>query len=182
MNTPTCNIGSLPIGTATATWKITGVSQGSDILLISASATNTHENLRFSDSDSPSYSIFVTRLTLTQALHPLLLQHQLNHPHRPLTPPLPTHLPKLKQQLPSQLTLKHLHQRRTFNLQYHQLIQQSSNTPFSTPQPGQNSPTPPPNPTASPDPLNSPMLYIHPPIAIIGFFFTFFFRNTCIQE
>ena len=57
--TPTYNIGTLSTGTATATWQITGTSQGSDALLISSSATNTHNNLKFSDSYSPSPAITV---------------------------------------------------------------------------------------------------------------------------
>ena len=60
VNTPNYYVGNLPTGTATATWKITGISQGSDVLLISASAINTHENLQYSDSYSPSSSITVT--------------------------------------------------------------------------------------------------------------------------
>ena len=59
VNPSTFNVGSLSTGTATATWKITGVSQGSDALVISASATNTHEYLQFSDSYSPSPTITV---------------------------------------------------------------------------------------------------------------------------
>ena len=59
VTTPTYNVGSLSTGTTTATWQITGTSQGSDTLLISASATNTHNNLKFSDSYSPSPTITV---------------------------------------------------------------------------------------------------------------------------
>ena len=49
VNTPTFNIATLSTGSSIATWQITGVSAGSDSLLISASAINTHNNLRFSD-------------------------------------------------------------------------------------------------------------------------------------
>ncbi len=59
VGTPTFNVGTLSTGTATATWQITGVSQGSDALLISSSATNTHNNLKFSDSYSPSPALTV---------------------------------------------------------------------------------------------------------------------------
>jgi len=36
VSTPTVSIGTLPVGTKTATWQITGVSAGSDTLLITA--------------------------------------------------------------------------------------------------------------------------------------------------
>jgi hypothetical protein len=36
VNKPTVNVGTLPTGTTTANWQITGVSEGSDVLLISA--------------------------------------------------------------------------------------------------------------------------------------------------
>ena len=56
---PTFNVGTLSTGTTTATWQITGTSQGSDALVISASATNTHNSLTFSDSYSPTPAITV---------------------------------------------------------------------------------------------------------------------------
>jgi hypothetical protein len=174
VNTPTCNIDSLPTGTATATWKITGVSQGSDTLLISASATNTHENLRFSDSYSPSFSIIVTpnpkpgftptpTPTPTESPSPTANPTTTNTPTQTqIVTPIPTNT---KTPAP------------TSNLQptVSPTTQQSSNITVSTPQPEQNLQTPP-NPTTSPDPLNSPMLYIHPPIAIIGYCFTLFLQ------
>ena len=173
VNTPTYNVGSLPTGKATATWKITGVSQGSDVLLISASATNTHERIQFSDSYLPSSSITITpnlnpdstptpTPTTTDSPSPTANPITTNTPTQTQTAtPIPTYI---KTPTPT----SNLHPTVT------PTNQQSSNTPFSTPQPGQNSQIPP-NPTASPDPLNSPLLYIHPPIAIIGFFFAFFF-------
>ena len=48
----TYNITTLPVGSAIATWNITGVSNGTDTILISASAVNTHKNCLFSDSYS----------------------------------------------------------------------------------------------------------------------------------
>jgi hypothetical protein len=173
VNTPTYNVGSLPTGTATATWKITGVSQGLDVLSISASATNTHEKIQFSDSYSPSSSITVTpnsnpgstptpTPTPTDSSSPTATPITTNTPTQTQTPtPIPTYT-----KAPTTTSNSHPTVAPT--------TQQSSNTSLSTPQPGQNSQTPP-NPTVSPDPLNSPMLYIHPPIAIIGYFFTFFF-------
>ncbi len=59
VNTPTFNIATLSTGTSIATWQITGVSAGPDSLLISASASNTHNNLKFSDSYSPNPSITI---------------------------------------------------------------------------------------------------------------------------
>jgi hypothetical protein len=177
VNTPTCNIDSLPTGTETATWKITGVSQGSDTLLISASATNTHENLRFSDNYSPSSSFIVTP-----------------NPNPDFTPtptPTPTESPSptanytitntpTQTQIVTPITTNTKTPAPTSNLQptVSPTTQQSSNTTVSTPQPEQNSQTPP-NPTTSPDPLNSPKLYIHPPIAIIGYCFTLFLQYFC---
>jgi hypothetical protein len=173
VNTPTCNIDSLPTGTATATWKITGVSQGSDTLLISASATNTHENLRFSDSYSPSSSIVVTPnpnpgFTPTPAPTP-------TESPSPTTNPTTTNTPT-QTQIVTPIPTNTKTPAPTSNLKptVSPTTQQSSNITVSTPQPEQNLQTPP-NPTTSPDPLNSPMLYIHPPIAIIGYFFAFLF-------
>jgi hypothetical protein len=62
VNTPTFNIATLSTGTSTATWQITGVSEGSDALVISASATNTHNNLKFSDNYSPNPSINIAAI------------------------------------------------------------------------------------------------------------------------
>ena len=62
VNSPTYSIGDLPLGTKTATWQITGVSEGFDSLLITASGINKqHVTLTFlfSDSYSPSPSITV---------------------------------------------------------------------------------------------------------------------------
>jgi hypothetical protein len=177
VNTPTYNVGSLPTGKTAATWKITGVSQGSDILLISASATNTHEKLQFSDNYSPSSSITVTpnlnpdstptptpipTPTPTDSPSPTANPTTTNTPAQTqTTTPIPTYTKTPTPTANSQPTIS-------------PTTQPSTNPTSSTPQPEQNSPTPQ-NPTASPNPLNSPMLYIHPPIAIIGYFFTFLF-------
>jgi len=57
---PTFSIGTLSVGTATATWQITGVSPGEDSLLISATARNNHQSsLTFSDSYSFNPTIMV---------------------------------------------------------------------------------------------------------------------------
>jgi hypothetical protein len=179
VNTPTYNVGSLPTGTATATWKITGVSQGSDVLLISASATNTHETLQFSDSYSPSSSITVTP-NLDPSSTPTPTPTTTPAP-TPSDSPSPTANPtttKTPTQTQTTTPIPTYTKTPTPTSNSHPTVlpttQPSTNTTLSSPQPEQNSPTPT-NPTASPDPLNSPMLYIHPPIAIIGYFFAFFF-------
>jgi hypothetical protein len=59
VNSPTVNIGSLPPGTENVTWQVTGVSDGYDSLIITATGVNTHFNLPFSDSYSPAPLIAV---------------------------------------------------------------------------------------------------------------------------
>lgn len=61
----TYEIGELPIGTASASWQITGTSQGFDYLMISASAYNPHESIYFSDGYSPPPMITVGQPTET---------------------------------------------------------------------------------------------------------------------
>ena len=53
-------------------------------------------------------------------------------------------------------------------LQQSPTTQSSPNPASSTPEPEQDSQTP-------PNPLNSPLLYIHPPLAITGYVFVFLF-------
>ena len=55
----TCWLGTLSIGKADAAWNITGVSDGPDVLLIVASANNTHQSLSYTDSFSPAPEIVV---------------------------------------------------------------------------------------------------------------------------
>jgi cell division septation protein DedD len=60
VSSPTYNIGDLPLGKKTATWQITGVSEGFDSLLITASGINKqHRTLTFLFSDAYSPSITV---------------------------------------------------------------------------------------------------------------------------
>ena len=59
VNTPNFNIGTLSTGTATATWQITATSQGQDILIVSASATNNHFFRIYTDSYSPNPTITI---------------------------------------------------------------------------------------------------------------------------
>jgi hypothetical protein len=49
INAPTRNLGDLPAGAVTASWQITGVSEGFDYLSISAVGVNYHKSISFSD-------------------------------------------------------------------------------------------------------------------------------------
>jgi hypothetical protein len=71
VNSPTYNIGDLPLGEETATWQITGVSEGADSLLITASGINKqHRAFTFLFSDTYSPSITVGQPTPTPASTP----------------------------------------------------------------------------------------------------------------
>ena len=74
---PTYDIGDLPVGKGTATWQITGVSDGYDWLVITAQAENPHFNVPFSDDYSPLPLITVGSPTGTP-------------PPSPTPPPTPT--------------------------------------------------------------------------------------------
>jgi hypothetical protein len=78
VSSPTVNIGSLPAGTENVTWQVTGVSDGYDSLVITAMGVNTHYNLPFSDSYSPSPSIAVGQPAATpppsSATNPLSIE------------------------------------------------------------------------------------------------------------
>jgi hypothetical protein len=65
VTTPTVSLGTFNKGTASVSWQITGVSAGSDALLITASGRNSHKSLSFSDSYSPSAAIIVSAPTPT---------------------------------------------------------------------------------------------------------------------
>ncbi len=60
VGTPTISLGTMNPGTKTATWQITGVSAGSDALIITARGTNPHNSLLLTDSYAPSATISVT--------------------------------------------------------------------------------------------------------------------------
>ena len=61
VKTSTYNIGNFPVGKRTATWQITGLSAGTDNLVITAQGTNIHQSLSFSDAYAPSPSITVAQ-------------------------------------------------------------------------------------------------------------------------
>jgi hypothetical protein len=178
---PTYTIGVLQTGVATATWQITGTSQGSDILVISASAINTHESVSFADRYLPGPSINVLtnpNLTSTPTPSPTPISS-------PTTEPTPTVQPTL----PPGSTA-------TPNPTNHS-PPSSSPTGVPSQQPTSNptlAPTATALPTAQPTnqnstdstpathSLDSSMLFIHPPLAIIGYAFSFLFAALLLRE
>jgi hypothetical protein len=178
VNSPSFNVGTLQTGTATATWQITGVSEGSDVLLISASATNTHENLKFQDSYSPGPSIYVAfdpnwTPTPTPVPTPLPSQTTTTPPSSTSNPavintPAPIQTPKPTPS-PSHSTSS-----------IAPTTQPSPNSTFSTPKLEQETETS--KPTMSQNPLNSPLLYIHPPLAIIEYILIFAFAILVLKK
>ena len=139
VSTPTFTIGTLSTGTATASWQITGVSQGADVLLISASATNTHNNLKYSDSYSTSPSITITAVP-TPTPAPTPSPTPVPTPSPTITPtPIPTPVPTpTPTSSPTPTTPP------TSN---------PTPDPTSTPQPKPDTETPP-NATPTPNPSN----------------------------
>ncbi len=172
VNEPTYNIGSLSTGTAAATWQITGTSMGSDQLVITATGTNTHGNVILTDNYSPNPSITING-TASPTSTPLPTQP-------PTDTPIPTVIPTITPNPTSNPT----------------------STPLSTTtnKPSNNPtafPTATPNQTAKPSPtpigtettnkkhqleLNSVMLYIHPPLAVIGYIFIFLFTAIILRK
>ena len=65
VSVPTFSVRVLDKGTTTASWQITGVSAGSDALVISASARNSHKLLSFQDTYSPAPNIVISTPTPT---------------------------------------------------------------------------------------------------------------------
>jgi Cytochrome C assembly protein len=168
---PTFNIGYLPTGTATATWQITGSSPGSDTLVISASGITTHESLRYNDLYVPNPQITV-----------------LDNPDLTPTPtPSPTPIPT-----PTHAGTATPQPSSSFPTLNPTPTNQPSSSNEPTTQPTQTD-TSTPNPTLSPSPTNqnststthnlsSIMLYIHPPLAIIGYVLCFLFTALLLKE
>jgi hypothetical protein len=164
VHTPVVNIGTL-LSTATATWQITGLLQGSDTLVITASATNTHENLHYSDSYLPAPALTVVpdpNPDATPFSTPSPPPSLTIHPSiSPTTAPLPTQNLVTGTPIPTPTASPSL-------------------TPTTQPSPSPISSTPAPDSevaqnSTSAHELNSPMLYIHPPLAIIGLILIFLF-------
>ena len=162
ISNPTYNIGSMPTGTTTATWQITGKSAGTDQMIITASAFNTHGSVSLTDSYSPNPTITVSgdssiieptpTPTMSSTSIPTnnpSIQPTPNPTQKPTATPKPT--------APSQ--------------------------PTSTPQSTNNTTTPTPSPEPSNNEtqpnhaseLNSNMLYIHPTLSIVSYVFIFLF-------
>ncbi len=173
VSNPNFNIGKMPTGTSIATWQITGVSQGSDVFLISSSAKTIHENLHFSDVYSPSLSITITfNPDLTPTPTPA-----------PTTIPTSTPMPSPTPPSPSNPTAKHT------PTQTQTPTQQPTNSPYTqTPTPTSNSNpsatpiTQSPSPTSYSHSLDSQMFYIHPPIAIFGYVLIFLFAFLVLKK
>jgi hypothetical protein len=174
----TFNIGTLPTGTATANWQIMGISQGQDTLQISASATNMHEYLLFSDSYSPGPSITVTPNpdpNFTPPPTPVPTPTPL--PPTITVSPLPTANPTVaKTPAPIQTTTPN-----TNGTETPTPSPNKSPSTISSPQTTQNSKTQQ-NPTPTTHSLNSSMLYIHPPLAIIGYILIFLFAILALTK
>ena len=169
VNTPNYNVGNLPTGTAIATWRITGISQGSDVLLISASAINTHENLQYSDSYSPSSSITVitnsnpgSTPTTEPTSAPTDSPSQTANPAVSSTPAPTQTTPPNPANTKAPTPTPDLHS-------------SAGPTNHSFPNPTSSTPDPEQDPQTPPNPFDSPLLYIHPPLAIAGYVFVFLF-------
>jgi hypothetical protein len=177
VNSQTVNIGTIYPGTATATWQITGTSTGTDTLLISTSATNTHFSLRYSDSYSPSPIINIIPGSASTPTS------------TPISTPIPTATPSPTPTNTLDPTPAPTSPRTTTPKPSIPNNTSPTQNPTSTPttQPSVTPPQPPtntPSPTVQPnqedaitnsDTLNSTMLYIHPPLAIIGYVLIFMF-------
>ena len=109
VSVPTYSVGTLPKGTATATWQITGISAGSDTLVISASARNTHQNFAFSDTYSPAPGVVISPPAPTPT---------------PITTPIPTSIstPIPTSNILLQYQLQYLLQYQLQYLLQHQLL------------------------------------------------------------
>lgn len=57
---PNFIVGTMSIGSKTATWQIIGLTSGSDELTITAQGTNTHNKLTFRDTYSPTKTLTIT--------------------------------------------------------------------------------------------------------------------------
>ena len=172
---PTYNVGTLATGSATATWHITGTSEGQDAIIISATATNPHENRYYSDNYSPNPSItvlFNPNLTPTPTPSPTPISTSTTSPSSTLQPtasPQSTTNPTTtKTQTPTQSPTS-------------KPTQPSTSTSIQTPT---SNPSPTTTPTIQPhsELLNSQMLYIHPPIAITGYILIFVFAVFMLKE
>jgi hypothetical protein len=171
---PTYNIATLT-GTVTATWQITGTSAGSDALVITATARNSHQNIQFQDSYVPNPT-----LTVTSASGSTPLPTQAATPTATPTP-IVTPAPTINPTSNPQSTLTPTPTPTPTDVPSSTVSPDPSTT--QVPQPTAAAPTPTstvPSSTPTPTPqngheLNSIMLYIHPPLAIVGYALVFLF-------
>ena len=177
VSSQTVNIGTLYSGTTTAIWQITGFSTGTDTLLISTSATNTHFSLRYSDSYSPSPTINVipgsaSTPTSTPISTPIPTATPSPTPTNTLTSTPARTSPQTNTPQPSNPNNTSPTQNPTSAPTTQPSVtplQPTTNTPSPTFQTEQD------DARTKTDALNSTMLYIHPPLAIIGYVLIFMF-------
>ena len=165
---PNFDVGTLPTGTASATWQIIGTSEGPDALMITASATNTHENLRFQDSYFPNPQITVA----------------FNPNYTPMPTPSPTPIPTLSP-VPTPTPIPSPIPNTTTGGTTNPTLPptptpSSSNQPTISPSSNPTT-TQTPNPTQTPISINSPLLYFHPSLAIAGYVFIFLFTALMVK-
>lgn len=209
VGSPTFNIGNLATGSATATWQITGTSAGQDQIIISASAVNNHEpGLTFADSFLSNPSITVSASATTPSPNPTTPPTSTppstatptstsNPTQNPTAPPGTSPTPNVTGSPTPSATEPTMSPAAT---------PYSSNDPTASPSPGATpdptnpssqpstpevttNPTTPENPTPTQNPaenrinqaLNSNMLYIHPPLAIVGYLLIFIFSATFLK-
>jgi len=174
ISTPTYNVGSLYTGITTATWQITGKSVGTDQIIITVSAINTHESISFTDSYSPNPAITITEATSTP-----------QPTSSPTTPPTstPTNDPTInptRQPTPNPTSKPTATPNPT-------TTPKSTSTPISTTQPT-TTPTPSIETNNNPgqknhtNELNSNLLYIHPPLSIASYVFIFLFTMLNVKS
>lgn len=70
VSNPTYSISNMPVGTAIATWQITGTSDGYDYLTIQATGFNSHASCNFYDSYSSYPLVTVGQVTGTPPPYP----------------------------------------------------------------------------------------------------------------
>ena len=177
VSTPTYNVGSLSTGTATATWQITGKSVGSDQIVITVSAFNTHESISFTDIYAPSPAITITEAgstvqptssptttmppTSTPTINPTInptTKPSPNPTSKPTNTPSPTPKPT-STPMPTMPTY------------------QSTTTPIPSKDPNNN-----PEQINHIDELNSNLLYIHSPLSIASYVFIFLFAMLNVKS
>jgi hypothetical protein len=140
---PTVSAGNLTYGSsATVSWQITGVSAGSDSIVVTANASNRHENLSFTDGFTSS-AFAVEASAPTQTASPTVT------PPAPTQTPTPSHTPT---PTPTP-TPTSTHSTTTTPTETATTDPTATQTPTTTPNPTlEPATTPPTNPTTSTQP------------------------------